>query len=49
LSGKTSDGIFLSGAIIFNRRNIMYKNARSRNSLDKLKVYKPNAKSLEAP
>jgi Ca2+-transporting ATPase len=47
VSGKTSDGIFLAGAIILIAVISSYQNARSRNALDKLKDFtKPKCKVI---
>jgi Ca2+-transporting ATPase len=47
ISGKTSDALFLIGAIILISSISSYQNARSRNALTKLKDYtKPNCKVI---
>lgn len=47
VSGKTGDGIFLSGAIILVAAISLYQDSRSRNALEKLKNFsEPNSKVI---
>ncbi|MDE3251347.1 MAG: cation-translocating P-type ATPase, partial [Bacteroidota bacterium] len=47
VSGKTGDGIFLSSAIVLVATISLYQDSRSRNALQKLKMYtQPNGKVI---
>jgi Ca2+-transporting ATPase len=47
ISGNTGDGIFMASAIVFVSAISLYQDSRSRNALEKLKVYtQPNAKVI---
>jgi len=47
ISGKTSDGIFLAGAILFQTFISLYQDSRSKNALEKLKDFsQPNCKVI---
>ena len=47
ISGKTSDGIFLAAAILFQTFISLYQYSRSKNALEKLKDFsQPNCKVI---